>query len=195
MTDSRESGTRQFTLAGLSFFGNILLEHRRTEFIPFVPISGAENGMNSVPRSRLASRLECYDFRFLTTTEFETHAMTDTPQELHVYQAGELTVVGFGGRDLLDQVNIASCREEIKTLIGQYGTKTLAIDLSGVLLIPSGMLGLLNSIRELGVEVQIYNPSADVREVLEITKLDEIFKIQNVDVASSADSDSSETKD
>ncbi len=108
--------------------------------------------------------------------------MSDEAKILHVYQAGPLTVVGFGGHELLDQMNIAMCRDEIKSLVAESGTKTLAFDLSGVRLIPSGMLGLLTSLKDLGVEVQIYNPSDDVREVLEITKLNELIPIREVDV-------------
>lgn len=99
---------------------------------------------------------------------------------LHVYKAGRLTVVGFGGQDLLDDVNLAECREEIVALVEANDCETLAFDLTGVKLIPSGLLGLLASLRELGIEVQLYNPSDDVREVLAITKLDRIMSIHEV---------------
>jgi anti-anti-sigma factor len=99
---------------------------------------------------------------------------------LHVYKVGQLTVVGFGGHDLLDEVNLAECREEIVALVEANDCEILAFDLTGVKLIPSGLLGLLASLRELGIEVQIYNPSDDVREVLAITKLDRIMSIHEV---------------
>jgi anti-anti-sigma factor len=99
---------------------------------------------------------------------------------LHVYKAGQLTVVGFGGHDLLDEVNLAECREEIVALVEANDCEILAFDLTGVKLIPSGLLGLLASLRELGIEVQLYNPSDDVREVLAITKLDRIMSIHKV---------------
>lgn len=112
--------------------------------------------------------------------------MSDDTKILHVYQAGPLTVVGFAGQELLDQVNIATCRDEIKSLVAECETKILAFDLSGVRLIPSGLLGLLTSLKDLGVEVQIYNPSDDVREVLEITKLDRVIPVQEVDLDGSS---------
>ncbi len=101
---------------------------------------------------------------------------------LEVYQSGVLTVVGFGGRVLLDQVDLTGCREEIMNLIKQHGCQTLAFDVTGVKLIPSGLLGLLDSIREQGVEVHIYNPSDDTREVLKVTKLDKIMPIHNMEL-------------
>ena len=68
---------------------------------------------------------------------------------LQVYETGELTVVGFGGREILDQIDISACREEIVTLVEKHKCKVLAFDLAGVKLIPSGMLGLLASLRRM----------------------------------------------
>ncbi|MBW3541142.1 MAG: STAS domain-containing protein [Planctomycetes bacterium] len=101
---------------------------------------------------------------------------------LQVYETGKLTVLGFGGRDVLDDFNVAQCRDEIVALIKQHGCETLAFDLTGVKLIPSGLLGLLASLRKLGVRVHIYNPSEDVREVLAITHLNEFLEVHEVEV-------------
>lgn len=102
--------------------------------------------------------------------------------ELQVYETGPLTVVGFGGREILDQVNIASCRTEIVAIVEKHATKVMAFDLTGVKLIPSGLLGLLASLRKMGIEVHIYNPSPDVTEVLEVTRLIEVMPIHQIDV-------------
>jgi anti-sigma B factor antagonist len=102
--------------------------------------------------------------------------------ELEVYQAGELTVIGFGGRDVLDQLNLAGSYDEVMKLIRDHHCKTLAFDLTGVRLIPSGLLGLLVSIRRYGVEVHLYNPSRDIREVLEITRLNKLLHLHAIEV-------------
>jgi anti-sigma B factor antagonist len=104
------------------------------------------------------------------------------PDTLEVYQAGELTVVGFGGSEVLDRVDLASCRDDLVRLIDEHKCRTLAIDLTGVKLMPSGLLGLLSSIHRLGVEVQIYNACPDIREVVEITRLDKVLKLHEVQV-------------
>ena len=39
---------------------------------------------------------------------------------------------------------------------------------------------MMESLRRLGIEVHLYNPSSDVREVLEITRLDQLFKIHEL---------------
>ena len=102
--------------------------------------------------------------------------------QLEVYEAGELTVIGFGGREVLDRFSLAECRDELTQLIREHQCKTLAFDLTGVRLIPSGLLGMMCSIRRQGIEVYLYNPSLDVREVLEITKLDKLFEMYDVAV-------------
>jgi anti-anti-sigma regulatory factor len=41
------------------------------------------------------------------------------------------------------------------------------------------MLGLLASLRDIVSKIRILNPSDDVREVLEITKLNQIFDVRD----------------
>ncbi len=101
---------------------------------------------------------------------------------LTVYQAGVLTVVGFGGQDALANLNLAECRDDLVKLIKENHCKTLAFDLTGVRLIPSGTLGLIAAMRKLDVDVHIYNPSDDVRDVLEITKLDTLIEVHEVEI-------------
>lgn len=100
---------------------------------------------------------------------------------LKVYQTGELTVVGFGGREILDQIDLTECRAEIVGLVEKNHCKTLAFDLTGVKLIPSGMLGLLASLRKMNVEVHLYNPSPDINEVLHVTRLSEVLPVHYID--------------
>ena len=97
---------------------------------------------------------------------------------LVVYEAGELTVVGFDGRDVPSDACLAEYREQITELIRQHGCKTLAFDLTGVKLVPSGLLGLIASVRKLGVEVEVFNPSDDVRDVFRTTRLDQLVSIR-----------------
>ena len=102
--------------------------------------------------------------------------------QLEVYQAGQLTVVGFGGREVLDRLSLAECRTELLGLIHEHQCQTLAFDLTGIRLIPSGLLGMLCSVAQQGIDVHLYNPSQDVREVLEITNLNSIFEVHEVDI-------------
>jgi anti-anti-sigma factor len=108
--------------------------------------------------------------------------MDPAPSILQVYDVGPTTVVGFGGRDILDDMNVAVCRDELLVLIDRNDCKTLAVDLTGVRLMPSGLLGLLTSIRRRGIDVHLYNPSPDVREVLSVTNLDKLMPVHDVEV-------------
>ena len=102
------------------------------------------------------------------------------PNVLKIYQTGELTVVGFGGQDVPDEVCIAAYRDQLFQLVKENNCKVLAFDLTGVTLIPSGMLGVLTSLRTKVQRLELYNPSVDVREVLHMTRLESLFDIKEV---------------
>ena len=109
--------------------------------------------------------------------------MPPEPSILEVYKAGKLTVIGFGGEAILDRISVSDYRDEIETLISRHHCEVLAFDLTGVKLVPSGMLGLLASLhKQLGVEVHLYNPNRDIRDVLEIMKLDRVLHIHDLDL-------------
>ena len=99
---------------------------------------------------------------------------------LRVYETGPRTVVGFGSGEFPDQIDLAECRDEIVELLKLHDCKELAFDLTGMKYVPSGVLGLLASLTRLGIEVHLYNPSRDVREVLRITRLDHLFEVQEL---------------
>lgn len=101
---------------------------------------------------------------------------------LHVYEAGELMVLGFAGRDVPSSFNVAHYREAILELVKLHDTKSIAFDLTGVRLVPSGILGLWASLHQQDIGVQVYNPSEDISEVLEITKLNQFIETKQVDV-------------
>lgn len=104
---------------------------------------------------------------------------------LKVYSVGDTTVLGFGGEDVPTEFNAAHYRAAITDLLKLNKSSVVAFDLTGVRLVPSGMLGLLVSLTRIpGVPltVQLFNPSADVREVLSITKLDRMIELHEVNV-------------
>jgi hypothetical protein len=104
------------------------------------------------------------------------------PGILKIYQTGPLTVVGFAGEDVPDEVCIAGYRDQLFKLIEDHQCKVLAFDLTGVILVPSGMLGVLISLRKRLERVELYNPSKDVQEVLQMTNLAPLFEIREVAV-------------
>ena len=100
---------------------------------------------------------------------------------IDVYRSGPLTVVGFGERNPLD-VSVISCQNELNQTLRDANCHTLAVDLTGIRLVASGMLGVFASIQRRGVRVLLFNPSPDLVEVLEITKLERLLAVHRVEI-------------
>ncbi|QDT64061.1 STAS domain-containing protein [Calycomorphotria hydatis] len=107
--------------------------------------------------------------------------MNPPPQTFDIYESGELCVIGFGNRDPLE-LSVPDCQQEINRLTEEAECKKLAVDLTGVTLIASGMLGLLASVAKSGIDVMLFNPSEDIIEVLEITNLNRMITSHHVEV-------------
>lgn len=104
---------------------------------------------------------------------------------LKVYSVGPTTVLGFDGQDVPSEFNAAHYRAAITDLLLANNSNVVAFDLTGVKLFPSGMLGLLASLRQLdglSPTVQVFNASDDVKEVLQITKLNTMIEVHEIDV-------------
>ena len=104
--------------------------------------------------------------------------MSSADNQMKVFAVGKRTVLGFGGQEILSQLNVSVYRAHLVSLIEEHAIETVAFDLAGIALVPSGMLGLLASLREHNVSVEVYNPSDDVNEVLTITRLNELMEIK-----------------
>lgn len=110
------------------------------------------------------------------------YALTDDGV-LKVYSIGETTVLGFGGEDVPSEFNGAHYRAAITDLLKSNNCTTVAFDVGGVRLIPSGILGLLISLKKiegLSPTVQLFNPSSDIEEVLRITKLNTMIEVHHL---------------
>ena len=99
-----------------------------------------------------------------------------------VYSMGKTTVVGFGGQDIPHDFWIGQYKDELVQLIEDQNCQELAFDFTGVITVPSGLLGLLASLTKLDVKIVIFNPSEDIREVLETTNLNQLFEIREIDL-------------
>ena len=97
-----------------------------------------------------------------------------------VYEKGALTVVGFGGQEVLKYANLIECRDELVNLVKENYCKTLAFDLTGVKLVPSGMLGLMASMSKMNLRILVFNASEDMKDVFEITQLDQLIELHEM---------------
>lgn len=96
---------------------------------------------------------------------------------LEVHDPGEVTVVGFRGEKFLGAMAVQTCRRELKRIVDEHRPKVIQFDLTGVVLITSEMLNFLVSLRKQGLDIALYNPSEDVRAVMDITRLDTVFEL------------------
>ena len=98
----------------------------------------------------------------------------------HVFQRGELTIIGIEGKHLAVFSNAADCRSSLLRIVDETGCQILAVDLMDVVIVASWILGGLAAIGERGIEVHLYNTSAGIGEVLSITSLDRRLSVRGL---------------
>ena len=91
---------------------------------------------------------------------------------------GRRAVVGFNSRSVPDELCVAAYRNQLFKYVQDYGCQVLAFELKGIKILPSGMLGLLVTLKKRGLVIELLNPVADIVEVLRITRLAPMFTIQ-----------------
>ncbi len=100
------------------------------------------------------------------------------PNLLTFVTDGSRVIVGFNSKDVPDEVCVAGYRDQLFKIVQESGCNTLTFDLTGIRIIPSGMLGLLVTMKNRGQAIEILNPSADIQEVLRVTRLLTLFTIR-----------------
>lgn len=98
---------------------------------------------------------------------------------LQIRQTGAVTIVGLTVTKLRADHNIADCRSEVAALIAEHKCEEFVFDLTGVQFVPSGALGLINSIRNLDVKAVVLNPPPQVRLALEVKRLDTFVELRD----------------
>jgi anti-sigma B factor antagonist len=99
------------------------------------------------------------------------------PSLLTFLQDGPRAIVGFNSKTVPDELCIAGYRNQLLEYVEKHHCTALAFELRGIKILPSGMLGLLVSLKKRGIEVQLLNPVSDIVDVLRITKLISMFKV------------------
>jgi hypothetical protein len=104
-----------------------------------------------------------------------------------VKEPGDRTVVGLRDWPSLREMFfspeqpalLVRMRTELEGLVTESQCKVVTIDLAPVDFLPSVFLGQLVEIHRRGVTVELLNPSQVVREMLESTKLNELFVVRD----------------
>ena len=101
------------------------------------------------------------------------------PNLLRITRDSSSITIGFNRLDVPDEVCIAGYRQQVFDLLERNpDCKLLTFDVTGIQLLPSGMLGLLASLKKRVGNVEILNPARDVREALRVTRLNTLFTIR-----------------
>ena len=103
-------------------------------------------------------------------------------RRLEVEDIGEVTVVNFTDKKILDEQNIQIIGEQLFSLVDALNRKKLVLNFSNVEYLSSAALGKLITLNKkvngAGGKLVLCAIDPQIKEVFEITKLDRLFNIQ-----------------
>jgi anti-sigma B factor antagonist len=115
--------------------------------------------------------------------------MTPQPRRrrLEVEDIGDVTVVNFVDRKILDEQNIQIIGEQLFSLVDESGRRKVLLNFKNVEYLSSAALGKLITLNKklhaAGGKLVLCEISPTIYEVFEITKLDQFFTIQKEEQA------------
>ena len=110
--------------------------------------------------------------------------MTQPPRRrrLELEEVGDVTVVNFIDKKILDEQNIQIIGEQLFDLVDNQGKKKILLNFGNVEFLSSAALGKLitlnKKVQTSGGKMIMCRIAKEIMEVFEITKLDKLFKIQ-----------------
>ena len=104
---------------------------------------------------------------------------TANPGILTITRDGPCAIVSFNCLKTINTICVAGYRAQLFHMLQDPECKVVRFDLTGILVVPSGMLGLFVSIHKRGCEIELVNPSAHILETLTVTKLDAMVTIRS----------------
>lgn len=102
---------------------------------------------------------------------------------LKIYTSGELTIVTIEDKGYLGTTTfLGDATEHLEAIVERNKSSVLVIDLEGITALPSLMLGVLVALQHRGIEIRLFNVSPDVRLILEVMNLDQVFQQRDGDL-------------
>lgn len=92
--------------------------------------------------------------------------MATKRKRMNVYDAGGVAVMDLGAMDIWDGADLALIRDSLVALIVREKRRHVGVDMAHVKYIPSGFFGMLFDWKDRGVEVFLYDPQPNVRNML-----------------------------
>jgi anti-sigma B factor antagonist len=104
-------------------------------------------------------------------------------RRLQLSQVGDVSVVRFVDRKILDEANIQELGQELFQLIEDEDRKNLLLNFSSVEFLSSAALGKLitldKKVKARGGKLKLSNIRPEIYEVFAITKLNKLFDIKD----------------
>jgi anti-sigma B factor antagonist len=108
-------------------------------------------------------------------------------RRLEVEDIGDVTVVNFVDRRILDEQNIQIIGEQLFSLVDEVGRRKILLNFGNVEFLSSAALGKLialhKKLQAVGGRLILCNIDQEIYEVFEITRLDKFFTIQKEEQA------------
>ncbi len=108
-------------------------------------------------------------------------------RRLEVEDIGDVTVVNFVDRRILDEQNIQILGEQLFSLVDEVGRRKILLNFGNVEFLSSAALGKLialhKKLQAVGGRLILCNIDPEIYEVFEITRLDKFFNIQKEEQA------------
>lgn len=92
--------------------------------------------------------------------------MANDRTRMQLRNQDDRTVLDFGHMEIWDGADMALIRETLHKLIVLENHPAVGIDMSNIKFIPSGFFGMLYDYREIGIDVRLYCPQPNVRQML-----------------------------
>src|SRR6266851_1988627 len=103
-------------------------------------------------------------------------------RRLEVEDIGEVTVVNFTDKKILDEQNIQVIGEQLFSLVDELGRRKLLLNFGNVEFLSSAALGKLitlnRKLQGVGGKLVLCNIAPQIKEVFEITRLDNLIPIK-----------------
>ena len=108
-------------------------------------------------------------------------------QRITVEDVGDVAVVQFVDKKILDEQNIQMIGDDLFRLVDELGRRKLLLNFSNVEFMSSAALGKLirlhQRLQQVGGKLILCTISKNILEIFEITKLDKFFKIMKEEQA------------
>ena len=109
-------------------------------------------------------------------------------RRLEVEDIGDVTVVNFTDRKILDEQNIQIIGEQLFSLVDEAGRRKILLNFGNVEYLSSAALGKLitmnKKVRGAAGQLKLCNIKPEIYEVFEITKLNKVFQIYDDEASS-----------